>query len=457
MSSEAGVRLVWDSKGEKLAERKIFFNECDLIYPHPVWQTDNLFYDEIDIQKSRTEEVPNRIFYGDNLDAVKVLLDEGYKGKVDLIYIDPPYLSDSQYYSRIKIGEKTWLSRPAFEDKWDYGLESYLDSLYNRLLCMKELLSEKGSIFVHLDWHVSHYVKLLLDEIFLPENFINEIVWCYTGGSGTKRHFHRKHDLILWYARGKDYIFNPQFRPYSRGTLERGLTRVKGDKYSLSSQGAIMQDWWIDINKILSPTAKENLKFPTQKPAALLKRLIATASNPDSIVADFYAGSGTSAEVCEEMGRRWIICDSSKIAVQTSKHRLIRRGVKAFKFESINNIVEPGKNGIKFSLKKPFIHKIEKDYSNLIIGIDEPSKDEYEDYLQAGDGTALIDFWEIDLNFKGGNFSSDIQIIREKNNYHNSSIPLEVRLRLPKGKRNIGLKIHDILGNSTLDIIEIKI
>jgi hypothetical protein len=174
-------------------------------------------------------------------------------------------------------------------------------------------------------------------------------------------------------------------------------------------------------------------------------------------VADFYAGSGTSAEVCEKMGRKWIICDSSKIAVQTSKHRLIRNGVQAFKLEGIENNLGPDKKEIECSLQQPLIYEKEKDYCILLLGID--SYKLLGELSEAPDASiaSLIDFWEVDLDYQGGVFNSDVQIIRENYNYHNSSIPLEARVRIPRGKRKIGVRIHDILGNSSLGIIEIKI
>ncbi|MGI6468815.1 MAG: DNA-methyltransferase [Syntrophomonadaceae bacterium] len=331
------VRLFWEGRQNTLPD--ISYDgqpvATSRIYPHPVYEENCLWLEE----RQRPACTPeNHMYFGDNLDVMKFLLQNGYENRFDLIYIDPPYLSHQKYLSRIEIGDKNSpqaVERQVFRDNGPGDLDRFLEQIYPRLQLIKCLLKDNGSLFVHMDWHVSHYVKVLLDEIFGLESMINEIVWCYGGGTGTRRHFHRKHDLILWYAKGPDYTFNPQYRPYSPGTVQRGLTRVKGDRYKLHSKGALMQDWWSDINKILSPTAHENLKFPTQKPLALLQRIIAAASNPGDLVGDFYAGSATVAEVCEKSGRYWVTCDNSPIAIDTAMKRLIRMPARPFTVESM--------------------------------------------------------------------------------------------------------------------------
>jgi len=190
---------------------------------------------------------------------------------------------------------------------------------------MRELLAENGSIYVHLDWHVGHYVKVMMDEIFGADNLNNEIAWCYGGGGAPRNYYPQKHDTIFWYSKGNNWVFNKQFRPYTKGTLERGLTPVKGEKYKLSKEGAGLDDWWADdkVQKILSPTAYENLKFETQKPEGLLKRIILGHSNPSDIVFDAFCGSGTTLAVAEKLGRRWIGSDLSKFAIQVTRKRLL--------------------------------------------------------------------------------------------------------------------------------------
>jgi DNA modification methylase len=309
----------------------------------------SLQVDEYLFSKGAGREIPeqnwfNRLLYGDNLILMETLLagDQStglpsLKGKIDLIYIDPPFASRVSYKTSFTLpdanGEKPFvLKQQAYNDSWRGGLASYLRMLYPRLFLMRELLSENGSLFIHLDWHAVHYVKVLLDELFGPENFRNEIAWCYGGGGAPRKTYPRKHDLLLWYTKGSCWTFNRQYRPYTQGTLERGLTAVKGDRYRLRSEGAGLDDWWAgkDVQKILSPTAFENLKFSTQKPEGLLKRIILGHSNEGDLVADFFCGTGTTAAVAERLGRRWIAADINKQAVMIAYQRLVRAGGSPF-------------------------------------------------------------------------------------------------------------------------------
>ncbi len=457
MFARTSARLVWEGKSSLIKDNTVPFGEIERVYPHPLYQNNPLFSEAVDINVSRTDISPNMFIRGDNLNVLSALLQQGYKGKIDLIYIDPPYLSSHDYTSRIIVGNrnnKQSLDRAVFQDVWENSIDAYLNELYPRLLLMKELLSEGGSIFVHLDWHVSHYVKLLLDEVFSGENFINEIVWCYGGGSGSKRHFHRKHDLIFWYARTSSYIFNPQYRPYSQGTIQRGLTKVKGDKYSLNKKGALMQDWWIDINKILSPTAQENLKFPTQKPKALLRRIIAAASHPGGLVADFYAGSGTTIEVCEEMGRNWLACDNSSLALQTSLKRLIFNKSQGFKILKIEETKRnpAGQPEVSCTLHSEGSNERE---TRLIVSLESyhPSPGNMDKLKPDSDSSLFIDFWEIDLDYNGAVFHSDLQVLRKNGFDH--EIAMEINLMLAKAAiHRIAVKVWDVFGENTVKVLE---
>ena len=170
------------------------------------------------------------------------------------------------------------------------------------------------------------HIRFILDEIFGGKNQHNQIVWRYGGGSAPKGYYHRKHDNLFWYSKSVDtWIFNKQHRPYSEGTLQRGLTVVKGDQYKLGEKVATLDDWWAgkEVQKILSPTAYENLKYPTQKPESLIFRIISGHSNEGDLVADFFCGSGTTAAVAEKLGRRWIVADLGKFAIHTTCKRMI--------------------------------------------------------------------------------------------------------------------------------------
>jgi len=296
------------------------------------------------------QEAPNRLIYGDNLLAMAALLagDDDYppmRGKIDLIYIDPPFDSKADYRSKItlpgtQIDQKpTVLEQFGYSDTWSDGTASYLAMITPRLILMRELLANDGSIYVHLDWHVGHYVKLVLDEVFGRESFRNEIIWGYGGGGAPRSHYPRKHDTLFWYSKGDSWTFNKQYRPYSEGTLQRGLTAVKGDNYTLSDEGAGLDDWWTDsrVQKILSPTAYENLKYPTQKPISLLERIITGHSNEGDVVADFFSGSGTTAAAAEKLGRRWIAADLGKPSTMITRKRLIDQNVKPFLYQAIGD------------------------------------------------------------------------------------------------------------------------
>ena len=270
----------------------------------------------------------NRIYRGDNLYVMDHLLPE-FCGKIDLIYIDPPFDSKSDYKKKIELrGNKAQDGMASFEEK-QYGdiwtNDSYLQFIYERIILMRELLADTGSIILHCDWHKAHYLRCIMDEIFGPKCFRNEIAWCYGGGGAPKTEYPKKHDQLLWYTKTGKWTFHKQHRPYSEGTFQRGLTAVKGDGYKLDDQGAMLNDWWAEkeVQKILSPTASENLKYPTQKPEGLLKRIISGHSNPGDLVFDCFMGSGTTQAVAMKLGRRFIGADSNPGAIQTAAKRLI--------------------------------------------------------------------------------------------------------------------------------------
>jgi len=334
------VELIWDQKYDKLEKgEKIPIEKPNL--PFQVVETVNKprikggytisLFPEDEYPKDYPKDWKNLLIWGDNKLVMSSLIKQGWAGKINLIYIDPPFFTGADFTIRTKLGDESIEKEPsiieerAYKDTWSGGIASYLKYMYERLVLMRELLAENGSIYVHLDWHVGHYVKVMMDEIFGAENFINEIIWCYGGGGAPRSYYPQKHDVLFWYSKGKNWIFNKQFRPYTEGTLQRGLTPVKGEKYKLSEEGAGLDDWWADnkVQKILSPTAYENLKFETQKPEGLLKRIIISHSNPGDIVADFFCGSGTTLAVAEKLGRRWIGSDLSKFAIQVTRKRLL--------------------------------------------------------------------------------------------------------------------------------------
>jgi adenine-specific DNA-methyltransferase len=277
----------------------------------------------------------NKIYWGDNLQVMSNLLKE-YRGKVNLIYIDPPFDSKADYKRTIELkGRKADSQRSSFEEKQYSDIwtnDEYLQFMYERIVMCRELLKPTGSIYVHLDWHVVHHIRCILDEVFGPgaasgtdghPGFRNEVIWCYAGGGIPTSEMPRKHDNLLWYTKGSEWTFNPQFRPYSEGTMQRGRTAVKGDNTELRAEGTPINDWWSDVKKITSPTDPEKLYYPTQKSEELLQRIIQMHSNHGDLIFDCFMGSGTTLAVAMKLGRRYIGADINLGAIQTTTKRLI--------------------------------------------------------------------------------------------------------------------------------------
>ena len=268
----------------------------------------------------------NKIFWGDNLQVMSHLLKDFY-GAVDLIYIDPPFDSKADYKKKIKLkNESVENDLSSFEEK-QYGdiwtNDEYLQFMYERLTLMSTLLSETGSIVLHCDWHRHHQLRCVMDEVFGPMNFHNEIVYCYSGGGIPKTEMPRKHDTLLWYSKSGSWTFNTQYRAYSEGTLQRGRTAVKGENAVLREEGTPLNDWWTDVKKITSPTDPEKLYYPTQKSEELLERIITMLSNENDLIFDCFMGSGTTQAVAMKLGRRFIGADINLGAIQTTTKRLL--------------------------------------------------------------------------------------------------------------------------------------
>ena len=338
--------------------------------------------------KGRNEQVinkewMNRLIYGDNLLAMQALLagDEAtdlpsLRGKVDLIYIDPPFDSKADYRTKINLPgidieqKPTVIEQFAYSDTWQDGTVSYLKMLYPRLVLMRELLSDKGSIYVHIDWHVGHYVKVLMDEIFGKENLVNELIWHYGGPSPIKTAFAKKYDVIYFYEKSSNRMFNPQYGelpPYilnkakqdenGRLWIDQNLGKLKEETINQmklegrvfeTRTGGLRRKQYLDEMEgipydnvwnipIINSQAKEDVGYATQKPEALLERIIKASSNEGDLVCDFFGGSGTTAAVAERLGRRWITTDIGKPAILVMRKRFIDQGVKPFLYQCIGD------------------------------------------------------------------------------------------------------------------------
>ncbi len=293
----------------------------------------------------------NRLIYGDNLLAMQALIagDEAtglppMRGKVDLIYIDPPFDSKADYRTRINLPgadieqKPTTIEQFAYADTWKDGTVSYLKMLYPRLVLMRELLSDKGSIYVHIDWHVGHYVKVLMDDIFGKENFLNEIIWCYKSGGAGGGGYAKKHDTILFYSKNNSHLtFNivkekSYMMPWSGKNPAQVYYQDEKGTYTLVNT----KDYWVDIG-MLATSSYERTGYATQKPEVLLERIIKASSNEGDLVCDFFGGSGTAAAVAERLGRRWITTDIGKPATLVMRKRFIDQKVKPFLYQSIGD------------------------------------------------------------------------------------------------------------------------
>ena len=285
----------------------------------------------------------NKIFWGDNLQVMSHMLRE-YRGKIDLIYIDPPYDSKADYKKKIKIkgiGNAT-ADAMSFEEK-QYGdiwiNDEYLQFMYERLTLMRELLSENGLLFLHCDWHKNSYLRMILDEVFGQGHLVNEIVWSYFGFKRkTSRKFPQKHDLIYGYCKNDTYTWNVQYIPHSKEYISRFKTDEQGRKYRDDVnptgggsriiyldelEGDIVDSVWNDIPPV-NPVANERQNYPTQKPEALIERIIKAASNPGDLIFDCFMGSGTTQAVASKLNRRYIGADINLGAIQTSTKRLLK-------------------------------------------------------------------------------------------------------------------------------------
>ena len=260
----------------------------------------------------------NKLILGDNLEILKNLPDEC----IDLIYLDPPFFSNRNY--EVIWGDAGEIR--SFQDRWAGGIDHYIGWLYERVEQMHRVLKSTGSIYLHCDWHADAYIRVnILDKLFGMNNFRNAVDWCYASGGVSKKYFAKKHDTIFFYTKSDKYMFNTQYREYSEGTRQRGLTAYKkqiNENYELNSKGAVMSDWWSDITPLLSPTCYERIGYPTQKPEALLERIIKASSNKGDVVLDPFMGGGTTIAVADKLGRQWIGIDQSVQAVKVTEFRL---------------------------------------------------------------------------------------------------------------------------------------
>ena len=311
-------------------------------YPAQLVETFNVENPEKEPTYNKFKDGPNLLFQGDNKEILSALLVQGFRGKIDLIYIDPPFASGADYVRKVELRggkvalegeEHSDLEKVQYKDIW--ANDNYLQFMYERLILMHELLNKKGCLYLHCDWHKSHHLRFLLDEVFGEENFKNEIIWSYRTGGVGKSFWPRKHDVLLFYSKSSEYSHTAlQERIY----YEKPFFNEQVDEEGRYFADVYIRDTWDDIKPVIN-VSKEREDYPTQKPQALVERIIKASSNENSIVLDCFVGSGTTAVVAEKLGRRWIAADLNRGAIQTTIKRLqslpdMQRGIVHYR---VNN------------------------------------------------------------------------------------------------------------------------
>ncbi|MGQ9847921.1 MAG: DNA methyltransferase [Bacteroidales bacterium] len=337
--NKKNVELIWHQKYDKIElEEKLPIDKPNL--PFQTVETINKpriksgitaqLFPEDEWPKNYPKDWKNLLIWSDNKLVMSSLIKRGWADKINLIYIDPPFFTGADFTVRTKLGDEEIEKEPsiieerAYKDTWSGGIAYYLKYMYERLILIRELLAENGSIYLHLDWHVGHYVKVMMNEIFGYENFRNKFVWCYTRPGRQINDFPDKHDVIYKHSKTDNYVFNDEGIRIPYVKLDTGKTHgIFKQRAILDEKGEIPEDWWIDITPVARLHATELLVFDTQKPEALLKRIILASSKEGNIVADSFCGSGTTLAVAEKLGRRWIGCDLSKFAIQFTRKRLL--------------------------------------------------------------------------------------------------------------------------------------
>lgn len=421
--------------------------------------------EEVNFEKKENTEslkIKKTLCLGDNEAFLKTLIRQNdMAGKFNMIYIDPPFFSKANYDAVIKLESLEVASMPlikhfAYEDTWEQGIEEYLVMLGVRLKLMKDLIADDGTIWVHLDWHVVHYVKILLDDIFGEKNFVNEIIWNYKSGGTSKKHFSRKHDTILVYSKTTKYFFNPlkeksynrEFKPY----------RFKGVKEFKDEQGwytmVNMKDVW-QLNMV-GRTSSERTGYATQKPESLLIRIIESCTREGDLCGDFFCGSGTLPMVCEKLNRRWIACDSGRLAIASTLKRLVSTGADFQVLES-SPIKARNMGNVKITIKNEKLALTDMNHLTISLKkympkntpeiVDENSR-EYIDELIKKDSLQLIEYWSVDYNYDGKIHRPEAMFVKTKGKI------ITFCEKLVKDENSISIKIVDVFGNCIYKVVK---
>lgn len=425
-------KLDWSSKSENLKSGGSLVTES-ILYSGP--------------EDKIPASAENRLILGDNLRVMNALMGE-YEDKLDLIYVDPPFFTNKGYTARIGRGEDSrkpeeWQLAEGYPDQWD-DLDSYLDMLYPRLKLMHRLLAPTGSLYLHLDWHANSYARILLDEIFGYENFRNEIIWTYHGPSPIRTAFNRKHDMILFYSKTDEYVFNvDDIRiPYASNTIETFKSSKKAGfgKVPDLERGKVPEDWW--YFPVVARLHQERTGYPTQKPERLLERIILASTNPGDLVADFFGGAGTTGTVANRLNRRFISSDLQSRAIITSRSRLVLK----------NQELGENRAGMENSVLPVFLQREEGWKEVPLKSLEEmgfPGISLEDGIIQLPpELVPNVEYWEVDPDWQGEIFHSRFQAVRP---WRKGELPTSMILPEMGGK--ICLRIVLISGDQIQQVI----
>ena len=440
------------------------------------------------------KEPSGRILAGDNLQAMALLLEEGYEGAIKLVYMDPPFLSDTRYYRKIRLKRGIYTRQTTYPDRLD--LCSYLDMLKARLVLAKRLLRHDGLIFVHCDWRVNSYIRVLLDELFGYKNFLNEIVWHY-GGRGAKHissQFPRNHDTIYIYRKGPEgrlkklyierliplkdalsagYRIAPDgrvFKTAPRGDYtDESIRRLADEgrlyvtkngnlriKYFVELRSGMvvdrvpLGDVWTDIPDCMHTPMDERTGYRTQKPLKLMERIIECSTSADELVLDPFGGSGTTAVAAHRLKRRWILCEQSPQGVALARKRLLYCGKTPFVVERLLNGATSHK-----SPTMPVIPAVTMAEDNSIeVSLKPNPSVPLPEGLCPDEAILLVDYWAVDWDYKGNSFNACWLSFRDERRQEIKAVATSTKGVIKSNKGAIAVKVADLFGNDHTYIIE---
>jgi len=432
------TELIWDGKykdGKKTAPVRIAlpFQTIETVNESGADRQKNL---ELFTNNKQTEW-RNRLIWGDKKYVLPSLLPE-FAGKVNLIYIDPPFNvgSDFSFTATIPdnpeteedesiefVKQPSMIEQKAYRDTWGKGLDSYLQWFYETIIVLRELLTDDGVIFVHSDWHINSFIRVVLDELFGYENHLNEIVWCYETAGKSKSTWSRKHDTIYFYKKGDNYLFDPSQSPMPRKRnkhMKIGFDK-DGREYEEKTdagtgkvyrwyfdEGKLPMDFWTDVS-FINWEAKERTGYPTQKPESLLERIIKTTTKEQDLVLDCFVGSGTTAAIAENLTRRWIACDLGRFAIHTTRKRLLEiENLKPFVVQNLGKYERQQWISAEFTSAESRMNQ-ELSYRNFILELYHAQPVTGYNWLHGSKSGRMIHVGSVDSPVSIGDVKSIIQ------------------------------------------------